>query len=330
MTIERNRLGLRRRGASPSTKDAVASSSKIETVGHEQLTWVNIENPGEKEIEFLRQDYDFHPLALDDTLSTIQVPKIDEYETYLFVVLHFPSYDSSTRTTKPTEIDLFVGENYVITLHNGSLRPLARTFREARDNEAKRQLLMGRSSGFLLYQILDRLIDYCFPILNRIIANINRVETEIFSKTGLDNVRELSVLRRDIISFRRVIKPQLTVLADLEHRDVAFLQEDLEAYFGDLADSMTKIWDTLEDYQEVVAGMNDASSLLTSQRLHHTTRVLTIITTLLVPLLVVAGVFGMVAVVVPELTIAAFAVALAAMALVLAAGLIAYRLGRWI
>lgn len=265
----------------------------IQIITHGKLTWVNIEHPTAADIEYLRERYDFHPLDYEDVLSKIQRPKIDEYEDYLFIVMHFPVFDKSKRVTTPSEVDIFIGAGYLVTIHDGRLKPLLDFFVACEGDEVTRKRYMGKSTGHLLYQVLDRLVDYCFPILDRVVDNIEEIEDQAFSEDVREMVREISIVRRDLIALRRIIKPQIPVIANLEHRDRDFLHEDLDVYFGDVADAFNRIWDTLEDYKEVVEGLSDTVDTLTSYRINEVMRVLTTISVILLPLSLLSGIYGM-------------------------------------
>ncbi len=269
-----------------------------ETLGVTQVTqgklrWINVEKPTPVDIDYLREHYPFHPLDLEDCLNRNQRPKIDEYEDYLFIVLHFPVFDKRTRVTMPGEVDIFIGEDYVVTVHAGDLKPLVKMFRDCQTNERIREENMERSSGYLLYRILDRLVDYCFPILNRIIANVEATEDKVFREEIRQAVREISIIRRDIISNRRIIRPQIDIIDSLEQKDYSFLKEDLDVYFGNVADHIDKIWDALEDYKEVVEGLNDTNNSLTSDRINEVMRVLTVIMLPLTVIATITSVFSM-------------------------------------
>ncbi len=265
----------------------------LQIVRYGKLTWVNVERPTKDEIDWLRQNYHFHPLHLDDCLSKIQRPKIDEQEDYLFIVLHFPVFNKMARVTVASEVDVFLGADFFVTVHAGDLKPLRRMFQEAYNNQASRQDLMGKTTGYLLYRVVDRLVDYCFPILNKIDANLEAVEDTIFEENVRQTVRDISMIRRDVINFRRIIKPQIPVIASLEHKKTPLLQEDLEDYFGDIADHVAKIWDILEDYKEVIEGLADTNDSLTSNRINEVMKILTTISVIMLPLTLVSGIYGM-------------------------------------
>ncbi len=278
-----------------STMSAIEQKElNINSITQGKLTWIYIEKPSVNEVRFLDQRFHFHPLNLDDILSRIQRPKIDEYEDHLFIVLHFPVYDKENRITKPSEVDIFIGENYLVTVHcSADLKPLAKFFRECQVHEESKGKYLGRGSGFLLYHILDRLVNYCFPILSKITENIDDIEDAIFTKTVPETVSQISFIRRDLISFRRVIHPQVAVIETLEKKEYPFFKEEPEIYFGDIADHIRKIWDGLEDSKEVVDGLAETSNWLTSNRIQEIMRVLTIVMVIMAPATLVAGVFGM-------------------------------------
>jgi magnesium transporter len=137
------------------------------------------------------------------------MPKLDEFDDHLFLVLHFPRFDKQSRITHPSEVDVFAGAGYIVTVHSGDLRPLVKLFSDCQASEEVRADLMGRGSGYLLYRVLDSLVDDNFPILRKIIANVDGLEERVFETIGQEVVRELALLRRDVLSYRRVVRPQI-------------------------------------------------------------------------------------------------------------------------
>jgi len=267
---------------------------KLESLTWGDLTWVNMEKPTERETEYLAQNYPFHPLDLDDCLSRIQRPKMDEYKDYLFLVLHFPVFNREARVTTLSQVSVFIGKDYLITLHKGELKPLVKLFRECQLDEESRQENFSHGSGYLLYRIVDRLVDYCLPILNKIGDHIERTEDDIFSSRRIPRaIEQISMLRRDVISFRRTIWPMRAVIGSLEPKARRFTQMDLAVYFGDMVDHVDKIWDGLDEYKEVIEGLNDTHDSLATNRTNEVIRMLTIVATILLPLTVLASIYGM-------------------------------------
>lgn len=277
----------------------------------------------------MAQNYPFHPLDLDDCLSRIQRPKIDEYEDYLFIVLHFPLFSREARVTVPSQVSIFIGKDYLVTLHSGGLKPLTKLFRDCQLNEEARQGNM-KTAGYLLYRITDRLIDYCLPITYKIMENLERVENDIFDKRGRGTVREISILRRDIISFRRIIWPMRAVISTLERKTEQFTTEDMEVFWGDAVDHVDKIWDTLDECKEIVEGLKDTNDSLYSHRTNEVIRVLTIIATIMLPLTLIASVYGMNIPLPGEDRQFSFVVILVIMLFAIGGMLLLFRRRRWI
>lgn len=266
----------------------------VESITWGGMTWLNIVKPTERETEYLSQTYHFHPLNLDDVLSRIQRPKIDEYKDHLFVVLHFPVYDKLSQMLTSSEVDVFIGEDYLVTVDcTGELKPLDKFFRSCQIDEELRNDMFSWGSGFLLYRVIDRLVDYCLPILNKIGDRVEAIENEIFSERETKIIRDISVLRRDIISFRRTIWPMRAVISVLEPKLRSFTKKDMEVYFGDTTDHTDKIWDGLDEYKEIIEGLHDTHNALASHRINDAVRVLTILATIGAVLTVIFSFYGM-------------------------------------
>ncbi|MCJ7807853.1 MAG: magnesium transporter CorA family protein [Dehalococcoidia bacterium] len=276
-----------------SAVDKKDEKLNIETIKWGKITWINVEKPTSSDMEYLAKNYLFNLFDLEDCLSRIERPKIDEYDNYLFLVLHFPVFKQEARVTTSSQVSIFIGGDFLVTVHTGDLKTLAKLFDDCQLNERAREEHMARSSGYLLYRILDRLVDYCFPILNRVIANIEAAEDRLFSEPARDTVQEISVLRRDVMSYRRIIRHQPAILKSLEVREYPFLREDLDVYFGDIGDHIGTIRETLEEYKEVVEGLNATSDSLFSHRTNEVMKMLTVLGTILLPLLVISGIYGM-------------------------------------
>ncbi len=265
----------------------------VELLNHGRVTWINIEKPTPEDIAFLRERYPFHPLDLEDLLSRIERPKIDEYDDYLFIIMQFPVFDSASRVSRPAEVDIFIGAGYLVTVHDGKLWPIIKLFQDCQTDQEMRQKMMGRGSSHLLHDVIDRLVDYCFPILYKVDANIREIEEDIFTEDVPDVVREISWVRRDIIALQRIVKPQIAIVANLEHRDRPFIREELDIYFGDVLDHLYKAWDMLEDHHGVIEGLSDTADTLTSYRINEVMKILTIISVIMLPLTLVSGIYGM-------------------------------------
>lgn len=268
-------------------------SLNLEQITYGELNWINISPPTEKAREYLATNYHFHPLDLDDVFSRIQRPKMDEYKDYIFFVFNFPRYQKKEQILCQSQVSVFIGENYLITMHKRELKPLYNLFQDCRDNDELQQDILSNGPGYLLYRILDRLVDYCLPILNKTGNAIEEVEDHIFAPRARRTVREISRLRRDVISFRRTIWPMRTLFGSIETRLSRFSNKDLSVYFGDMVDHLEKIWDGLNEYKEIIEGLHATHDSLDSNRLNDALRILTILSTIGTVQTVLVSFYGM-------------------------------------
>jgi magnesium transporter len=267
----------------------------VEEIAGEGLRWIKIERPSQLEYGWLEEHFDFHTLDLEDVLSRNQRPKIDEYPDYLFIVLHFPVFDRQVKRLGAGELDIFVGPDYLVTIPNTPLQPVSYLFERCRQKEELREQIFSRGSGYLLYRIVDDAFDYCFPMLRKIGNKLDALEDEIFEGRGEEVVRDISNVKQEIINFRKVIRPQRTVLRDLENLKGRFLAPDidLEIYFDDIVDAHERIWDMLENYKEVVEALEDTNESVISHRVNDILRVLTAFSVIILPLTLIASLWGM-------------------------------------
>ena len=257
------------------------------------LTWVHLDAPTGDEAAELAGRFGWHPLDLEDVLSKRQRPKVDEYPEYLFAVLHFPAYDKAVQRLNAAELDLFLGPNFLITLPTVELLPVTRLFGRCQEDSELRGSLFSKGSGYLLYHVLDDLFDYCFPILDKIGHKLDSIEDEMFEGRAEDVVRDLSNVKQEIISYRKIIKPERSTLRLLERHVPRYLPEDLDLYFDDIVDAAERIWDLLDNYKEVVEGLEQTNESVISHRQNDVLRILTVVSVVLLPLTLISGIFGM-------------------------------------
>ncbi|MDZ4767216.1 MAG: magnesium/cobalt transporter CorA [Chloroflexota bacterium] len=259
-----------------------------------RTTWINVIHPTPQDIDALRRMYPyFHPLNLEDTLSPIERPKIDDGDDYLFVVMHFPLWDAAHRLTRQSEVDFFVGRGFVITLHDGALKPLRDLYDACQSQESDLKKLLDGSASHSFYAILDKLIDYCFPIMRKVDGNIRAIEERIFTDEDKALIRDIAIVRRDIISLRRIIRQQVPIMENLERIERPIIQEDLDEYFGDIVDHVHTLRDIVDEDFEIIVGLSDTADTLINHRLNGVIRVLTVISVIILPLTLVSGIYGM-------------------------------------
>src|SRR5919112_699879 len=245
---------------------------RVEIVEAPGLRWINIERPRQIDRAWIEERFDFHPLDYEDVFSRNQRPKVDEYDDYLFIVLHFPRYDKAVSRLNAAEVDLFVGPDYLITLPNEPLQPIRYLFERCRGNEELRESLFSKGPGYLLYKIVDDSVDASFPMLAKMGNKLEQIEEEIFEGKGAEVVRDISNVKQEIINFRKVVRPQRTAFRDLERNKARYLAEDLDIYFEDIIDACERVWDLLENYKEIVEALEATNESAIAHRTNETFR----------------------------------------------------------
>src|SRR6186997_2427284 len=222
-----------------------ADEPHVEIVEAPGLRWINIERPRAVDQAWLEERFDFHPLDYEDVFSRNQRPKVDEYDDYLFIVLHFPRYDKKVARLNAAELDLFVGPDYLITIQNEPLQAVQYLFDRVRSNEELRDDVFSKGPGYLLYRIVDDSVDASFPMLRKMGNKLERIEEEIFEGEQPEVVRDISNVKQEIINFRKIVRPQRSAFRDLERTKARYIADDLDIYFEDIVDASERIWDML-------------------------------------------------------------------------------------
>jgi magnesium transporter len=287
------RIKRTRRRARPGEVVVARTEPRLAELQAGGLTWIHLNSPTADEAAGLAERLNWHPLDVEDILSKRQRPKVDEYPDYLFVVLHFPVYDKAIQRLNAAELDLFLGQDYLVTLPAVELLPVTRLFTRCQEDAELRESLFGKGSGYLLYHVLDDLFDYCFPILDKIGHKLDSVEDEMFEGRSVEVVRDISNVKQEIISYRKIIKPERSTLRVLEGRTQRFLPENLDLYFDDIVDAAERVWDLLDNYKEVVEALEQTNEQVLSHRFNDVLRILTVFSIVFLPATLIASIWGM-------------------------------------
>jgi magnesium transporter len=329
-TLPLPRPHLRRTTTRTELPPAPPEASERRVVEAAAIRWYHIDQPRQADREWLEAEFGFHPLDLEDVASRNQRPKLDVYDEYLFIVLHFPVFDKPTGRLLTSEVDLFVGPDFLITLPNEPLPPLDALFERHAAREDLRDSTFAKGSGFLLYRIVDTCVDASFPMLRKMGMKLERIEDDIFEGRSAMIVRDISNAKQEILNFRKVVRPQRAVLRDLERTKQRYLAEELEVYFDDISDAAERVWDILENYKEVVEGLESSNESVLSHRVNDSLRVLTAVSVILLPLTLVASIFGMNVEVPGEGSLEAFWVVIAVMSTLLVGLVLSFRRRGWL
>ena len=264
-----------------------------DTISGHGIRWIHIPRPRRTAQTWLEERFEFHELDYEDVYSRNQRPKVDRYDDYLFVVLQFPRFDRDRERLNVVEMDLFVGPDYVITMPDAELEPIDSLFARCEESEEVRDGYFEKGAAYLLYRIIDHAVDAMFPMLRKTGQKLERLEDDIFEGRSEEIVRDISNAKQEIINFRRIVRPQRVAIRDLERAMDSATPEELDVYFDDVIDASERVWDTLENYKEVIEGLESTNESVLSHNVNDTLRVLTSITVIVLPLTLLASVFGM-------------------------------------
>ncbi len=269
----------------------------IEKVHNNNLLWINIEKPTREKLDIISNRFALHELNIEDCLTKNHLPKIDRYDDHIFIILQFPTTQKERNTQRFSQLSLFVGKNYLITIHQGDLKPLVELFLSCKeDNNNNKQNIIGNSTGYLLHSILDGLVDDLLHILIKIIGNIDDIEDAVFDDK-VSVVKEIAILRREIITLRRIMLPLKRIIVEITSRDVKKLsnaeEEDLISYFDDVNDHISKVIEALEESKETIEIYKDTDFMLSTEKTNKILSFLTILFTLSIPVTVIGTFFGM-------------------------------------
>jgi len=284
---------LRRAPVGSSVAPGAAEVVEPRIVEAAGLRWIHIDDPRLAHREWLEEHYEFHPLDWEDVYSRNQRPKLDVYDDYLFIVLHFPIFEKSSGRLLTAEMDMFVGPDYLITFTETPIAPLQAMFERMESREELREQTFSKGSGYLLYKIVDTNTDAAFPMLRKMGNKLDRLEDKILEGRSSEIVKDISNAKQEIINFRRIVRPQRAVLRDLERTKQRYLADEMEIYFDDISDAAERIWDTLENYKEVAEALESTNESVLSHRLNDSLRVLTATSVILLPLTLIASIYGM-------------------------------------
>jgi len=274
-------------------------TNPFKSVSFGTFDWINIDIPTSDTLSALQSRYSFHHLDIEDCLSKTQMPKIDQYPEYLFIILHLPRFKKDRNYSIPEQVAFFLGTDFLVTVHSGEIKPINGLFQSyaiggedqvlqcaLRDHDA------CSSPAFLLYKLIQAVGQYLMHMLEKVIFNIEQIEEKVFDDK-VDAVREVTALRHDLANLRRTVLPLKRVIHDLEKQVQAFSHEDLATYFGDLSDSMDKSWAILEECKEVIEIYKDTDYIMSSDRTNKILTLLTIMFTLSIPFTVLGTLYGM-------------------------------------
>lgn len=307
----------------------------IQTVSFNKTSFLVCNNPQELDLKFLKNEFGFSTLHLDDFVNKTQVPKIEVEKNYTLMVLDFPYFYQSASSGKKTngngngennlllgllnisqaplsyvplpkfsqeikgkrivssQVDFFIGADFIVVLHDGMLSPVNDVFTLCQKTLRKRTELMEKGPGFLLYYLVDSLVDRLFSVINDVSLSIDRIDKQLETGHSQEILEEISTVRRNIVVSHTMMKPMIPIFRQLEEGKYRQLNDELTSLWSNVLDHLQKIWDRLEDNRELIEGISESNESLLTSRTNRIITILTIFSAILLPLNLIASIYGM-------------------------------------
>lgn len=283
-------------GRTSRETDAATLASALRDSG--ARFWVDMEKPDDEEIALLDEVFGFHPLAIEDTIQYSQRPKIESYnhvgdalqQGYFYMVIHGPDQETLKERLRTKELDLFVSERYLVTIHEEPMRAVGDVRNRASTDP---RILLDPGIDLLLHNILDHIVDNYRPILDYLEVELDDLEEEALTNPTPDLLTRIAGKKRELLNFRRIVGPQREVLAQLTRGEVPFIRESTRIYLRDVLDHLIRTVEMIEVYRDLVLGARDIYLSSINNNLNQIMKTLTIISVIALPLTVITSFFGM-------------------------------------
>lgn len=275
----------------PGRFETHVSPEAISDLRHNPDTtlWLDLSAPNTEELTALREEFDFHPLALEDATREHQRPKVDSYGAYYFVVFYCIDMDPETHSLCTTPLYLFIGSNYLVTIHNEPIAQIKETLRRWQAPDSP----LHQDVGSLVYALLDAIVDDYFPVMDLVAERADDLEEHIFENFDQDALQAIFQLKKDLLQLRRAVAPERDVLNVMLRRDIRVFDENDVLYLQDVYDHIVRTTDSIDTYRDLLSSALDSFLSVQSNRLNVTVKTLTVASIILMSAALVAGIYGM-------------------------------------
>lgn len=296
--MKREFITKRLRGGAKAEEDSTESPQRVQKIEGKELAWTDLENPDREYLEKIVKEYDLNELNVEDCLTKFELPKLDSYEDHFFVILHFPPLAQKGGILRNSQLSMFVGKDFLITVHQGDLKPLTDLVRTAKQKGLDAYEGVSPLSGptsMLLHTIIDELVDDLMHTSRKIIANLDDLEDRVFDES-MSAARNIAMLRREINRQRRIANPLKRFVQEIAKNVQKFSDgkdEDTMLLYDDIIDHIDKVIETLEESRETMEIYKDTNYVLSTEKTNKVLSMLTIIFTLAIPATVIGTFYGM-------------------------------------
>ena len=302
----------------------------IHSVQNKDITWIDIQNPKRKDLKYLRKNFSFHELVLEELLRPGHRPKVEHHDGYIFLILYYPAFNKIKKETFPREIDILVTKTHIITSHYETIIPVKTLFEQIRQYETAKKEYMSESTGHMLFYIVKGILENALVKLENIENEVDYIENEIFKGEERRMVLEISVAKRDIIDFRRILAPQASVFESLLSDGAEFFGNELKPHFEDLRGTFGIVWNEIQDHRETIQALAETNESLLSAKINEIIKVLTVFSVIVLPLTLIASIWGMNIENMPLTSVSGFWVLIGIMVTILVAMIGYFKKKKWL
>lgn len=255
------------------------------------VTWIDIQDPKKEDTEYLKNDFHFHPLVLEQIIPPSWSTKVEVFSDHLLLILSFPSYNKEKRESRPRELDIIVTKDILITSHYDSMPSLKDVFDKCSKNAQEQWTAQG--AGYLLYHVLQVLWEDCSAKVNRIDQKLSAIEDSIFQGKEREMLKEISIVKTNIIAFWKIVRPQKGPLTSLRDISGEFFGSEFAPYFSNVRNHWARVASNVLTQKETIEAFEDTNTALLSHKTNEIMKVLTMFSVVLLPLTIIAGIFSM-------------------------------------
>ncbi len=257
------------------------------------VTWIDIQDPQKEDVEYLQKEFTFHPLALDQIIPPSWSTKVEVFPSHLLLILFLPSYNKEKRESRPRELDIIITKDILVTSHYNSIVPLKEVFHQCNLYKEEQEKWMAQGTGYLLHHILHALWEDCSSKVNRIDQKLTRIEESMFHGKEQEMLKEISIVKADIINFWKIVRPQKGVFTSLRDMSGEFFGPQLTPYFSHLRNHWARVASSLLAHKDTVEAFENTNNALLSHKTNEIVKVLTIFSVIVLPLAILSQIFGM-------------------------------------
>jgi len=265
----------------------------MKIIKHDKVTWIDVVNPSTVDIDYIRENFDVHPLAVEEFTTPTYRARATKYSNCLFLTIHIPLFDTKKRTTYAGEVDILLTKSHLITGHTTNIYQLEQFFDKLQKSEGARRTYMIHSTAHLLYEVFKILTESCFPRLDHVTKHIDKIQEGIFNGDERRMVREISIVKRDILNFRRTLMPQRSIIESIISQSNGTVPKDIKLYYHDLIGTNIRLWNDLESANETIASLEKTNNSLLSEKINQRMRIITVFSVLWIPVTIYLSVFNL-------------------------------------